>query len=156
MYAVTGLILGYFEWRSAREIALLRLILSLFDVMLYKSRYGRMTHYLELKLDFMQAAFPHADSPPWLSGHTLEALAAATAAIQVVHEGGKRVRGLAVALSSGSRNMLYSVAHVVKEATLVTFKGETFSSPDFRSVTKGSDPLMAMKYVDTAICPDVE
>jgi len=67
----------------------------------------------------------------------------------------RTLSGMAVALESGGRAMLYTVAHVALNCEMFKFGDLTVSSPEFRKLTDGSDPMIAMK-VELEDAPSVE
>jgi hypothetical protein len=145
MYAGVAFILMYHEMHAARELFLLRLFMSAFDVVFVKSSYGRATHYLEFNVDFMQSVFPQDGALPWFS---IELLAAISKNVNFLNaeRANNTVRGLGVLLNSAGSTMLYTVDHVVRKAQAITFNNVLTSQPDFRPVTMGDDPMVAMKY----------
>jgi len=155
-YLVVGIVLMFFECSFAREFAAYRVILSLFDIAVLKSRYGRSAHYLSVNVDFMQAAFPHSGAPPWTSMDLLVRLAEYTGVLISKDVHNRAVRGLGVVLNSAGTTMLYSVRHVVTNSALASFRGKHYSSPDFRKVTRGDDPLMVKKIGEDLDAPEVE
>jgi len=155
-YLFVAVVLTVSECFYAREFAVYRAVMSFFDIVVFKSRYGRMAHYLSVDIDFMQAAFPHSGAPPWTAMDVLMHLSEYTSILVAKDKAGKTVRGLGVVLNSAGATLLYSVRHVVADAALATFKTVQYSSPEFNKVTQSKDPLMAMKIATDLEAPDIE
>jgi hypothetical protein len=156
MYALLGILLSYYEYRGAKGFFLMKLIISFLDMAIIQSNYGKMTHYLELNVDFCQNAFPHSGAMPWASIDLIKEIADCCGRL-IVKRGGSSIAGMGVVLKSAGRAMLYSVAHVTKDGDFVQFDKMNLNimTPDFRHVTKDDDPMVAMK-VEVDDCPDVE
>lgn len=155
MYAFIGMILNWYEFAYAREFLVLKFFISFLDSTLIRSKYGRTTHYLEYKVDFMQKAFPQDGALPWFDMEVLSNVSAHTA--HVVSTNAKAtVRGVGVVLNSGGRAMLYCVKHVVHGCQLLKFQSQNIANPEFRPLTNGDDPMVAMKIEDYDGAPEIE
>jgi hypothetical protein len=155
MYAVVGILMMLYEFQFAYGFFSIRLIFSIVDIVFLKTKYGRMTHYLEFNVDFMQIAFPQKDALPWMSLDTFAKISKFTGPLYSV-SGEKTVKGIGTILVSGGRGMLYTVNHVVKGTNLVRFLNYNLASPDFRKVAlHGDDPMVAMK-IECDEAPNVE
>jgi len=143
-YGFIGCLMAILEYKYAHDVFWIRLFFSSLDEVFYRSKYGKVMHYLQYELDFMQVAFPHSRAPSWMSLDKLAEVAKTTSTLISV-SAGRTSRGVGVVLTSGGRAMLYTVRHVINQSNLIQFQDQSVSSPDFRDVTSAADPLVAMK-----------
>merc|ERR1739846_119066 len=104
LYAVLGLAIMWFEFHSAYDFFISRFVVSAFDVGVLKSRYGRMTHYLQYQVDLMQTAFPQEGAMPWVSVKDLSRISEFTGTLLARGENGPGKQGMGTVLNSGGRS----------------------------------------------------
>jgi len=159
LYGGLGLATTLLEMYFAHELFMLRLAITVIDRVFIKSAYGRATHYLCTEVDLGGAfphelfehaktfnldangAYPHANAGAWHDTEKLLRYGKCVDTLAVVKGAGNRVRGLAMIVGGRTNALLYSVAHVTRDAVSATFQGHHLSDPQFREVSDGTDPV---------------
>lgn len=159
LYGMAGFSLTVCEMHFARELFVARVVFTVIDRVFVHSPYGRATHYLCTRTDLGGAyphelferalthnlnshgAYPHPNAGAWHDLEKVLKLGECVDVMSVVSDSGKKLRGMAMAVAGHTHTLLYSVAHVTRNASQIRFRDHALQDPQFEDVSDGDDPV---------------